>query len=164
MDGRNRNWYGLCIAMIVISVAAFVIGLATGACTGSIETAAGAQVPMKCYWTIRITAFAMLIPAVMSAVNIVLKNRAASAAAAAAIILVSLLMLFIMSDMGIGICATAGMHCKITAGIMRAASVLMMVLAVIQVLTCRYGNNADTDVHKDVCGDKAAEERPKRRF
>ncbi len=93
MDNRKKVWYILCVVVILISLISFVINLATGACTGSIETAAGDQVPMKCYWTVKMVTYAMLIPALMSVTAIILRDHKASVACAVAVILISLFML-----------------------------------------------------------------------
>lgn len=154
MGSRKKVGYILCAVVILISLISFVTSLAAGACTGSIETAAGDQIPMKCHWTVKMVTYAMLIPALMSVTAIILRDRKASAACAVAVILISLLMLFAMSDPGIGICPTAGMHCRMAAGIMRAASVLLIILAAAQAVVCR-NSGADAD---------DADERPKRRF
>ena len=154
MDNRKKVWYILCVVVILISLISFVINLATGACTGSIETAAGDQVPMKCYWTVKMVTYAMLIPALMSVTAIILRDHKASVACAVAVILISLFMLFTMSDLGIGICPTAGMHCRMAAGVMKAASVLQIIIAAVQAVECR-NSGADAD---------DADERPKRRF
>lgn len=154
MGSRKKTGYILCAVVILISLISFVISLATGACTGSIETAAGDQVPMKCHWTVKMVTYAMLMPALMSVTAFILRDRKASAACAVAVILISLFMLFTMSDLGIGICPTAGMHCRMAAGIMRAASVMMIVIAAVQAALCM---SSRTD--EDNTG-----ERPKRRF
>lgn len=106
---------------IIAGLAVAFFALVKGPCTGTIATAAGGAVPMKCHWSFRATALLGALMAIAGALELVCKSK--EAVIAAAVMGMALAVgVFLTLGPVIGICAKAEMLCRATAPFIKAAA------------------------------------------
>lgn len=100
-------------------------------CTGMLETAAGKQVHMKCYYTsVAVVVLAVLL-LVSAVVCFVTKQKVACGTMTVAI---AVCVFLILNDiMGIGICANTEMACNITAPYVKLGATAELILGAVSV-------------------------------
>ena len=130
----NRGWYFLCGASFLLSAAAIVLAAVIGACPGGIETAAGSQVPMKCYWTEKAVILMSVLPALLSLIQMKVKEKNGRAALSAALFLSAVLIIILTTGAGIGVCAGEGMRCAAMALAVRIDMILLAISAGAQLI------------------------------
>ena len=106
----KKFWKLLMGISFVLGIALAVLSLVKGGCGGTIETAAGGSVPMKCHWAFRAVAGQALVVAVLSLVALCFKASSRRRALALSIILVDLLILAVLYFL-IGVCGSSAMAC-----------------------------------------------------
>ncbi len=106
---------------IVAGLAVVLFALVKGPCTGTIATAAGGAVPMKCHWSFRASALMGVLMAVAGVLELVCKSREGVIAAAVMGLALSV-GIFLTLGPVIGICAKAEMLCRATAPLMKTAA------------------------------------------
>lgn len=106
---------------IVAGLAVVFFALVKGPCTGTIATAAGGAVPMKCHWSFRATALLGALMAIAGALELVCKSKEAVIAAAVMGLALSV-GIFLTLGPVIGICAKAEMLCRATAPFIKTAA------------------------------------------
>ncbi|MCB6993583.1 DUF4418 family protein [bacterium 210820-DFI.6.37] len=131
MENR-RVWCLLGALAFVVSIASIMSAVFIGACSCGIETAAGSQVPMKCFWTERTVLFVSIIPAAIAACQIFIKEKTAGYISAISLLICSVVIILITCDKGIGVCDGEGMNCKIMAICVRLNMVFLAVISIIQ--------------------------------
>lgn len=95
--------------------------LVKGPCTGTIATAAGGAVPMKCHWSFRASALMGALMALAGVLELVSKSKEGVIAAAVMGLALSV-GIFLTLGPVIGICAKAEMLCRATAPLMKIAA------------------------------------------
>lgn len=106
---------------IIAGLAVVFFALVKGPCTGTIATAAGGAVPMKCHWSFRATALLGALMAIAGALELVCKSREGVIAAAVMGLALSV-GIFLTLGPVIGICAKAEMLCRATAPFIKTAA------------------------------------------
>ena len=106
----RKLWKLLMGLSFVLGLVLVVLSLLKGGCSGTIETAAGGTVPMKCHWAFRAVAGQAAVVAVLSLVAVCFKASSRRRALALSIILVDLLILAVLYFL-IGVCGSAAMAC-----------------------------------------------------
>lgn len=124
----------LVILTAALSAAAIIAAVTVGGCSGSIETAAGTSVPMKCHWTAKMTSILSVIPLVMSAAAFFCRTKEGRCMCLSAVIICAAVIFITTTSAGTGICAAAGMKCSNLAMILRTDMVLVAVLSVFSIV------------------------------
>lgn len=127
----STAWKALCAIEAILFAA--MCGVAIfGGCDGVVELASGSATPMKCHWTFVAEAFvapAGIVAALLACFARTLEGRRIAAVMALAVLVVVALL---PSPVGIGICPSAEMGCKLSAAITwvlaAAASIVALVL------------------------------------
>lgn len=132
MKMRSREWAILSILALAVSAGLLIAVLLTGACSGSIETAAGSQVPMKCHWTFKAVCLSAWIPIILSLLQVFLKGKSGRRVSAAVLFVSALILFLLTTEVGIGICEAEGMACGRLALAVRLGTIVLAVLAVVQ--------------------------------
>lgn len=108
-------------------------------CTGTVETAAGKQLPMKCHYTAVVLVFLSILLLVNAVLVFVTKQSKVCGIMAIAI---SVFAFVVFSDsMGIGICMKPEMACHTTAPFAKLLAVVQIIIGVI--MTVVSFKNAD---------------------
>lgn len=112
---NKSTWKIVGIVLAVLSAAVAVVAVASGGCTGLIETAAGGQVPMKCHWTFRaVCGFGVLgtlalLGLAFTGCKVGRRWLAMGGFVAQALAIAA------MRTSWMGLCGDAAMHCHVTA-------------------------------------------------
>ena len=101
-------------------------------CTGMLETVAGKQVHMKCYYT----SVAMAVLAGLVLVNAVIRfvTKQKMGAGIMSVALAVCAFVFLSGSLGIGMCANLEMACNVTAPYIKLLAGVEVVLGVISVI------------------------------
>ena len=100
-------------------------------CTGMLETVAGKQVHMKCYYT----AVAITVVAILVLVNAVIRfvTKQKMGAGIMAVALAICAFVFLNGSVGIGMCMNLEMACNVTAPYIKLAAGLEAVIGVVSI-------------------------------
>ena len=120
---------------LVLSLSMLLVALLMGACPGSIETAAGGSVPMKCHWTIRVCVMLSAASAIFSVIQFLLKEKTARLLSEISIVAFTVCQLLTSSSKIIGTCAKEGMQCRETVSVLR---ILWLVILVVELVTILF--------------------------
>ena len=98
-------------------------------CTGTVETVAGKQMPMKCHYTSVVLIFLSILLLANAVVSLVTKQGKACGIMA---IVISVFVFVVFSDtMGIGICMKPEMACHVTAPFAKLLAVVQIIIGAI---------------------------------
>ena len=98
-------------------------------CTGMLETVAGKQVHMKCFYTATAITILGVLLLVTAIVGLVTKQSVACGLITVAIGLCAIV--FLSDTMGIGVCANPDMACNVTAPYVKLCATLQIVVGAI---------------------------------
>lgn len=98
-------------------------------CTGMVETAAGKQIHMKCFYTSQVLVLLGVLLLVNAIVFVVTKQKMACGIMAVAISAVTFLVL--NDAMGIGVCMNPDMACNMTVPFVKVAATLGIIAGAI---------------------------------
>jgi hypothetical protein len=140
---RRKTIYWVASGCVLL---AMLVGLVASLVLGGCDTLIPAEtgpVPMKCHWAFIATAAVFVLGIVVSIGQFLLKTAEARRFAAVVIILIALVVAFLPSPWGIGICsndgmmlcALDGMDCHTTAPIVWACAALLVVCSGILLAT-----------------------------
>lgn len=122
------------VLVIILSLAALATVLIMGSCSGSIETAAGGSVPMKCHWSMRVCMMLLMASVFFGVMQFLLKEKSARLLSAASVVILTIFQLLTCSSIVIGVCAKAGMQCRNTVGVLRVLWFMIITVELIAVL------------------------------
>lgn len=118
---------------VLMAVDAFLLFLCVKVfapvCTGTVETVAGKQMPMKCHYTSVVLIFLSILLLVNGIAALVTKEGKACGIMAVAL---SVFVFVVFSDtMGIGICMKPEMACHVTAPFAKLLAVVQIVIGAV---------------------------------
>lgn len=122
------------IATVEAVVAVFMIlavKVIAPVCSGMLETAAGKQVHMKCYYTGVVAVLVAVLFLVNAAVCFATKQKISCGIMAVALAVCAFIVL--NDTMGIGVCANPDMACNVTAPYIKLCSTLELVIGAVSV-------------------------------
>lgn len=116
---------------LACAIIGIIASLVSGGCAAMLECTSG-MVPMKCHWTFTAVPFALGIGAVTSVGALLAKTTEGRRMAALGTLAASAAAALIVSPVGIGICAKAGMECHTAAYVIWAVCAISIVAAIAQ--------------------------------
>lgn len=125
-------WTIVSVIAAVLMAAVAVVSIAKGGCMGMIETAEGAQVPMKCHWSFTATGITGIAGCVIAVLACVAKTTEGRRMASIASLVTAVATIAIVSPMGIGTCAHAESMCRGTATIIYVICAIAIIVALVQ--------------------------------
>lgn len=129
----NKNvWTIVSIVAAALMAAVAIVSIAKGGCMGMIETAEGAQVPMKCHWAFAATRMTGIAGCIIAILACVAKTAEGRRMASIASLVTAVATMAIVSPMGIGTCTHAESMCHGTATIVYALCAIVIIIALVQ--------------------------------
>lgn len=134
MQNNKLLWIGESAVTTVLAVAALIGLLVLPYCSGSIATAEGGTVPMKCYWTFHAETVVAVLVLLTAAGQFFLKGTEARRLSSLFLIAAVIAGLLLMTDAVIGLCANPAMNCHRMADFTRIVYALLIAAAVFQLV------------------------------
>ena len=130
-----------CIEIVVFLVS-LLIAVIMGGCSTPVELASGSTMPMKCHWTFVAVASVSVIGIVLSACILIFRDRKTTEALTVGLVFTMIIIGFLMSNYGIGVCTHSDAHCRIT---MTVISFCMLVSMVCSLSLLRRARKKEED-------------------
>lgn len=130
----STAWKALGLALAALFVVIFGVALGLGGCPGTIETAVGGAVPMKCHWAFLAVAWTSplgVIAGLLACFGRTCEGRRVACILAMA---VAAVVAGLPSPLGVGICSAADMGCQLTAILVWAFAALAFVASALLAL------------------------------
>ncbi len=142
---KQGAWITVGVLTLVCMAVVIVVSGVMGGCDHMLETTTAGEVPMKCHWTFVAAAYTGIIGLASAAISIGVKNTAARRTAAFITILTCVIVALYPTDLAIGLCANAEMHCHLTAYIVWITLAIAVILSIVQIVKA---NPADAEKPK----------------
>lgn len=130
---NKTAWAVLGAIATVASAAVVIASFAMGGCDHMLETTSGGNCYMKCHWAFVAAGFTGIAAVASSVLAVLGKTAEGRRGAAVATIVVAAIVIVFTTDLGIGLCGNAAMHCHQTALVVRIAAAIAIVCAVAQI-------------------------------
>ncbi|SDD57381.1 DUF4418 family protein [Sporomusa acidovorans] len=114
---KQRNLrlnHGLGWLALVFSLALFTTPILFPICQGLMETKAGMPIPMKCHWSYRIETVLAMLGIGLSGLYFWVKNAEVKKYFGLGFLIIGLLVIFVPTNLIIGVCNSAKMPCRAT--------------------------------------------------
>ncbi len=123
------------VAAGALGVALFA-SVVLGACPGSVQTAAGGSVPMKCAWSFKAAAIVSALGVLASLGSILVRGTDGRRYAGVVGLLFAAATLFTVSPLGIGVCANPEMVCVSHSYVIVGGAGFAALASIVQIVCC----------------------------
>ena len=117
------------IELIAFSVS-LLLAVIMGGCSTPVELASGSTMPMKCHWTFVAVSSVSVIGIVLSACILIFRDKKITYALTIALVFTMVVIGFLVSDYGIGVCTHSDAHCRTTMNAILACCLVGLVCSI----------------------------------